>query len=129
MTIKTLVAIWQFANDPVVQEAAAAAVVLLGILFGYLIKTRPGVREFAQELSDLSREVEPWVRQAEALPLPGVDKFTEVYRRFQAWLKFQGIEGRAARVLRKALPVFVEAAVRRVQPKARARQRQRKGAA
>lgn len=115
--MSTLTTVISLINNPFVQIGSAAAFALLLALVGYFIRTEPKVAGVAQDLADLSEEVEVWVRQAEAGGLPGVTKYAIVLDRAQSWLAANGVTGRRGRLIQKYLPALIEATVKKVDPK------------
>lgn len=117
MNIETISTLWAIATNPAVQLGAAALFALALALAGYAIRTQPKVADVAQDLADLSEEIEPWVREAERAILRGEDRYSAVFDKAQAWLAEQGITGRRGRLILKYLPGIIEATVKKVDPK------------
>ena len=115
--METIANLWAIVQDPRVWLVMMAIATMLKFSFAYVIKTKPKAKDVAQDLADLSEEVEPWVRQAEMLLLRGDSKYSSVIDKAQAWMKEQGIEGAKGRVLMKYLPALIEIAVKKVDPK------------
>ena len=112
MTI-TATAAWAALNHPAAQLVAFVGVSVAALAAAALVKTSPEAAAYAQDLADLSEEVEVWVAQAEKLFPAGPDKLRHVLDRYQAWAEAQGIRGQRGRVLAKYLPAVIEIAVKR----------------
>lgn len=115
--METVTTVLALLNNPFVQIGGTALFALALALLSYAIRTQPTVRDVAQDLADLSEEVEVWVREIEGRLLPGHMKYTFVLDRAQAWLAAQGITGRRGRVILKYLPGIIEVIVKGVDPK------------
>lgn len=111
---ETVMTIWSIVTNPAVQLGASALGVLTLALAGYAVKTQPKVKDVAQDLADLSEEIEPWVRDAEKLLLSGTSKYSRVLDQAQEWLKANGIVGAKGRLVQKHLPALIELAVKSV---------------
>lgn len=115
--IETVTTVVEIATNPLVQLGAGALFALGLALFAYAIRTRPRVRDVAQDLADLEAEIEPWVIQAEKQLLGGEAKYSRVLDQAEDWLRQQGITGRRGRLIKKYLPMLIETAVKKVDPK------------
>lgn len=113
MNIETLQTLWAIATNPVVQLGGAALLALALALAGYAIKTQPKAADVAQDLADLTEEIEPWVLQVEKTLLRGEAKYSAVLDRAEAWLSAQGITGRRGRLIQKYLPAIIEVAAKK----------------
>lgn len=108
------------ATNPAVQLGGAALFALAAILAAYAIRTQPKAADVAQDLADISEEIEPWVIEAENRFLLPREKYRAVLDQAQAWLKEQGITGRRGRFIQKHLPALIELTVKKVDPKPQA---------
>jgi hypothetical protein len=106
-----------FLTHPGTQLAGGVALAVAALAAAALVKTNPQAAAYAQDLADVSEEIEVWVVEAERLFPAGPDKLRHVLDRYQAWAGAQGIRGQRGRVLAKYLPGLIEAAVRRVDPR------------
>lgn len=111
---ETIMTIWTIVTNPAVQLGMAALGTLALALAGYAVKTQPKVKDVAQDLADLSEEIEPWVRDAEKLLLSGDQKYSKVLDQAQEWLKLNGVVGTRGRLVQKHLPALIEVAVKSV---------------
>jgi hypothetical protein len=117
MNIETIQTLWAIATNPMVQLGGTALLALALMLLSYAIRTQPKVTDVAQDLADLSEEIEPWVIEAEKTFMRGEARYSAVVNKAQAWLKEQGITGRRGRVVQKYLPALIEVAVKKADPK------------
>lgn len=117
MNIDTISTLWAVATNPAVQLGAAALFALALALAGYAIKTQPKAADVAQDLADLSEELEPWAIEAERAFLQGSARYSSVFDQAQAWLKAQGITGRRGRLIQKYLPALIEVAAKKADHK------------
>lgn len=113
MNVDTINTIWQLATNPLVQIGGAALFTLALVLAAYAIRTQPKAADVAQDVADLSEELEPWVLEFERTILRGEARYSAVMDRAQAWMKAQGIEGRRGRLIEKHLPLLIEVAVKK----------------
>lgn len=104
-TVTTIIALL---NNPLIQLGGGALLALFLALAGYLVRTQPKAKDVAQDLADLTEEIEPWAKEAEKLLLSGEAKYSRVLDQAQAWLKENGITGRRGRLLQKYLPALIE---------------------
>lgn len=109
--------LWALINHPATAVGVTIGLAVAGAIAAALVKTNPQAKVYAQDLADLSEEVEVWVVEAERLFPAGPEKLRHVLDRFQAWCGEQGIRGQRGRVLVKYLPGLIEATVRRVDPR------------
>lgn len=113
-TIETIKTIYEVASNPLVQVGGAALLTLALALAGYAIKTQPKAADVAQDVADLSEELEPWVIELEKTLLRGELKYSAVLNKAQAWMLEQGITGRRGRIIKKYLPLLIESTVTKV---------------
>ena len=116
--METVTHLWQLAQDPLVLAIILGVLALVKVAATYLVKSQPKASELANELYNLSQQLEPWVRQAEVLFLrEGKTKPSYVFDEFQKWCEENDVHGEKKAALVAALPALMEVAVKDMQLK------------